>query len=907
MPGPKPSVSAPAAAAAPAVVPPKLRLPGDVAPARYEVTLTLDPAAPTFEGTVAVELDARKATRVVWMHAEEIEVLRATFSRGAAAANGAAPKSEAASGAAPKSEAARGEAAANGAAVEVVTGNAPFVGFVLPEEVAPGKPGVLRVAYRGKVDGERPQGVYAVSEGAGADDRYLYTLFEPLDARRAFPCFDEPEYKVPWKLSIRVRKGHRAFSNAAVAGESDEGGLRRVDFAETPPLPSYLVAFMVGPFDVVDAGTAGQGKVPLRFVVPRGRGAETRYAAQVTPRIVGALEGYFGMDYPYSKLDVAVVPRYEGTMEHPGIVALGQPLTLIRPEDESLFRKQRYVNIAAHELAHYWFGDYVTMRWWDDTWLNESFAQWMDAKITEAVEPSWGELRAARLRRAADAMDADRLATAKRMRQPVESTEDILNAFDGSLTYDKGASVITMLEHAVGEEKWRSAVRAYMGKLAWKTASAQDFLGVLGEAAGGEAAAAFETFLNQPGVPLVTVTPVCGEGAPRLRLAQERFLPLGGTAASGLWKVPVCARWGAGKESGRMCVFLGEEAREVALPGGSACPEWVVPNEEGAGYYVSKYSTEAIDRLRGKGKARLSAAERAAMMRDVGMLVSSGAVPLGKAMELLPDAVASGDKTALQAVWSIHENVRGADLPEPLFLKLQSFERRTFGPKARALGFLPRPGEGPDAVDLRWMLLAGAGLGGEDPEIVRAAKGLAFKWLDDPKALPPDAVRITLSVAARSNDTALFDRLAARAEAASDRSEQELLFWALGHVTEKALAEKVLAMVLAKKEDRRETMPALFSLLSGRRTRDLAYAWVKKSFADLLEMSTGFEKPFLFGLPQVWCDEAHRADAEAFFGPYARKVDGAERRLSNALESITLCAAAHRAALPSLEAFLKRY
>lgn len=870
-----------ATAAPPSLDAPVLRLPGDVAPARYEVEMTLDPAQPTFSGSIAVHLAARKAAGVVWMHAQDLLIKSASYER----EGGAATKS----------------------AARVLDGKEPFVGFVLPEEISPDAGGVLRIDYEGKVDGERPQGVYAVSEGPGADDRYLYTLFEPLDARRAFPCFDEPEYKVPWKLSIKVRKGHAAHSNGEVVSEAEDGGWKKVSFAETPPMPSYLVAFMAGPFEVVDAGAVGRQKKKLRFIVPRGRGAETRYAAQVTPAIVSALEDYFGMAYPYSKLDVAVVPRYEGTMEHPGIVALGQPLTLIKPEDESLFRKQFYTTIAAHELSHYWFGDYVTTKWWDDTWLNESFAQWMDAKITDAVEPSWGVLRRERLGRAASAMSADRLASAKKMRQPVESTEDILHSFDSSLTYNKGASVITMMEHAVGPEKWKAVVRRFMQKLAWKTADTADFVAVLGEVAGREAAAAFETFLHQPGVPLVTVTPVCAGGPPRLKVEQERFLPRGAPASEARWSVPVCVRYGAGPEKGRVCAFAGEKSQEVPLPGTKACPGWVVPNEEGMGYYVSRYSSADIDGLAGKGEASLSAAERAALLRDVGLLVSNGAVPLGKAMELVPGAVESGDKTTLQAAQGILDNVRAADLPEPLFGKLQAFFRKTFGPRAKKLGFAPKKNEGPDDVEMRAMLLSAAGMGGEDPELLRTAKGLARRWLADKKALSPDVAPLALSLAARTNDAALFDELEKRAKAAPDRNEKLLLFSVLGKFTDRALAERALGMVLAKDLDLRETAPILHALLHGRKTRDLAYDFLERSFDELLRRSSGFERPFLFSLPDVYCDAARRAKVEAFFGPRARSVDGAERVLASTLESIQLCEASHRASLPSLEELLKKY
>jgi aminopeptidase N len=858
--------------------PPKLRLPADGAyPIRYEAELTLDPAKPTFHGVLSIHLGARRPTRIVWLNAEELAIQGASFAQG----GGSAPAT-------------------------VVASAAPFVGIALPGELSPEKPGVLRIEYEGKVDGDRHQGIYAVSEGAGADDRYVYSLFEPLDARRAFPCFDEPEYKVPWKLSIHVRKGHSAFSNAEAVGEVDEGAMKKVSFAETPPMPSYLVAFMAGPFEAVDAGTVGQEKKRLRFIVPRGRAAETRYAAQVTPRIIARLEDYFGMPYPYSKLDVAVVPREEGTMEHPGLVALGQPLALIKPGEEGLVRQQGYTDTAAHELAHYWFGDYVTMKWWDDTWLNESFAQWMDAKITDAVEPSWKFGRVG-LERSASAMSADSLASAKKMRQPVESPEDIVDSFDGALTYDKGATVIAMLEHAVTPAVWRKTVQRHLEKHAWKTAASGDFTSMLAEVAGPEAAASFSSFLDQPGVPLVTVTPICGASAPKLHLEQQRFLPAGSTAAGSLWSVPVCVRYGAGAEKGRLCTFLSEKTREVALPDLKSCPTWVMPNEDGLGYYVSRYSVAAIDSLSRRDTASFTIEERAALLRDVGLLVTNGSIPLGKAMELVPDAVAARDRTMLEAVQSILESVHDADLPEPQARAYERFLRKTFAPAAKALGFAPRPGEDPAVVEMRAVLLFIGGVQGADPELLKTGKRLAVKWLEDRKSLPSDLVGSVIGLAAQSNDPALFDRVLAQAKATTDRQDKMRLNWALGKFTTTALAERALALVASPDNDLDESLPILFSLVQHRATRELAYAFVEAHFDELLARSSGFDRPRLFGLPEGFCDAGHRARAEAFLGPRAKNVDGAARRLANALESISLCEAGRKAAAPSLEAFLKKY
>ncbi|MEP7121234.1 MAG: M1 family metallopeptidase, partial [Byssovorax sp.] len=552
------------------------------------------------------------------------------------------------------------------------------------------------------------------------------------------------------------------------------------------------------------------------------------------------------------------------------------------------------------------FGDYVTMKWWDDTWLNESFAQWMDAKVTDGVEPSW-KLGRVGLERSAQAMRADSLASAKKMRQPVESPEDILNAFDGALTYNKGATVIRMMEHAVTPPVWQNAVRKHLENHAWKTADADDFTRVIAEVAGADAAASFSSFLNQPGVPLVTVTPICDGASPKLRLEQQRFVPRDGSAGAALWSVPVCVRYGKGAEKGRLCTFLNEKSKEVAIPDLKSCPAWVVPNEGGLGYYVSRYPAESIDSLAGRGGASFTVEERAAMLRDVGLLVTQGSIALGRAMALVPGAIAAKDSALLSAVQSIVDGVRDADLPEAQFLAYQRFQEKTFAPVAKQLGFTPRPGEDPDVVKMRPIVLFLGGAGGGDPELLKTGRRLADKWLDDRKSVPPDLVISVLALGARSDDPAFFDRVLKQARAATSRTDKSQLLWALGHFRSKALAERALALVASPEWNLDESFSILLSLLNGRATRDLAYAFVEAHFDEILARSSAFDRPMLFDLAGTYCDAGHRARAEAFFGPRAKTVDGAERHLANALESISLCEASRKAAAPSLEAFLKKY
>jgi hypothetical protein len=412
----------PAAPSLPAgEVPPALRLPAGVRPVRGEVSLTLDPAAERYRGRVRYPVVLDAPARVVWLHAEGLEIE---------------------------------EAKVGGRPARAVLAEGGLLGLV-PDAPQPPGEATVEVAFAGAVDRVRSRGIYAVPE---AGRWYAYTFFEPADARRAFPCFDEPGFKIPWRLSLSVKPGDRAIANAPAAREVPDGGGTRVEFAETRPLPSYLVAFVVGPFDLVDGGAGGAARVPVRFVVPRGRGGETRYAASVTARMLDLIEAETGVPYPYEKCDVAVVPRYWGTMEHPGIVALGQPLTLIPPAEETRERRLRYATIAIHELVHHWFGDLVTMAWWDDTWLNESLTSFLDTVVVDALEPAWRSTARRRAEGRASALEADVLAAAKRLREPVGSRDEIEGAFDNAITYDKGAAVAAMYERFLGREAWRAAL-----------------------------------------------------------------------------------------------------------------------------------------------------------------------------------------------------------------------------------------------------------------------------------------------------------------------------------------------------------------------------------------------------------------------------------------------------------------
>jgi len=385
--------------------PPALRLGNDVQPEQMWLDLTLTPGKTEFSGKVEADLRINSEVDHFWLNAAELTVSDAKLVE-----NGKTLKAQ------------------------ILPGGQDFVGFQFPSTLQPGK-AHLSVSFTGKVNLRSSEGIFASKRD---QDNYLFTQFEAIDARRAFPCFDEPSFKIPWRVTLHVPQDDVAVGNTLVEKETlESGGMKAVRFTQTKPLPSYLIAFGVGPLEFVDAGTAGTRHVPVRIVVPRGDTARAKYAASVSAEILTREEKYFGIAYPYDKADQLAIPlSFGGAMENPGLVTYDADIILSPPGEDTVRHQRMYAGVAAHELAHQWTGDMVTMKWWNDVWLNESFATWMAAKLLSEWKPEW-HTRAQDEHARLYAINADTKTSARRINQPVESKSDIANAFDG-ITYQKG-------------------------------------------------------------------------------------------------------------------------------------------------------------------------------------------------------------------------------------------------------------------------------------------------------------------------------------------------------------------------------------------------------------------------------------------------------------------------------------
>ncbi len=850
---------------------PELRLPTAVRPTHNTVDLTIDPATEDFTGAITTTLEITAPTDVIWLNGDEITITQATVDQGGAAQT-----------------------------ATVTNPKKGYLGLSFPHALTAGA-GTLAITYRGKMHRNDGDGIYTAQE---AGDWYAFTQFESTDARQAFPTFDEPSFKVPWKLTIHTREQLVAVANTPIESVRPEAsGMKAVAFAETKPLPSYLVAFAVGPFDVVEAGQTKAG-MPIRIVVPRGRAADAAYPAKVTADLLDRLEQYFGTPYPYAKLDIVAVSVFNaGAMENAGLITFRQSIVLIKPEEMTQDRQERYATVAAHEMAHQWFGDLVTLAWWDDTWLNESFASWMESKIVEAWKPEW-ELDVDVVAGKSGVMRQDSLDTARAIRQKIDDERDIENAFDG-ITYGKGEAVLTMLEKWIGADTFQKGVRAYLAKHAWGNATYDDFVGAMSDAAGKDLHPLFDSFVLQSGLPYVSVKLECAKSeAPKLQLAQQRYAPVGSQIdPKRTWTLPMCVKWRAGKDTGRDCGTLSDASGSLALSA-KTCPSWVLPNDGEVFYYRPKLAGADLDHLLAHARD-LTLGERVGLVGDIDALVASGDAQPATALALVTDLAKDRSRHMVGASIGI---VGGIDdmVPDKLRPNYERLIRKLYQARAHELGWHSKPSESTDAKELRPALLGLVAANGKDKQLIDEATALTWKWFDDHKAIEPELVGAALHVAARYGDQKLFDRIHTEAKKTGERDERARLLGALGAFLDPKLVDQAMALVLTDEFDLRDSGGLLQGIAADPQLKARAYKFVMQHFDEIAAKLPPAYRTFMayFAIPM--CDDSIKDEVQAFLKPKIEPLDGGPRALAQAMEQLTLCAAGRKARTPGVLAFLAK-
>lgn len=829
------------------------RLSGIVVPKRYELDLTIDPSEPRFSGKVAIDVEIEQPLRVIQLHAEDIEFESSTLVTDA------------------------GETMK----LDVVVGENAGIAVITPREVQ-GK-ATLKFVYSAPLD-EVPTGLYRVEDD---DSWYAFTQFEPLEARQAFPSFDEPIFKTPFKTTMRVPTGLIAATNGPQAGMSKDGQNDVYTFEVTKPIPTYLVAFAVGDFDVVEAPEDAIPDVPFRVLATKGKGHLAQYMLEQTPPILKQMTDYFEQPYPYQKLDVVAVPNFSaGAMENVGLVTFRESLLLIDPDTASVADKRSALSVMAHELAHMWFGNLVTLPWWDELWLNESFATWMAAKVLRQMRPDL-ESEIDRVRGTRSLVRADSLVQSRSIRQPIEHGGDVYNAFDG-LTYGKGARVLGMFESWAGEEAFRAGVRDYIAQSTHGTGTTEELFAALDEATSKPIGEKMRLFLDQPGAPLLEMTLNCEGEAPTVEMTQTRYLPAGSSADVGQpWSVPVCVRYGKSDDAVH-CGLVEGESSALELPT-DRCPSFIYPNANEAGYFRWNLPTEDLLKLARKHRSKLSTAERVGLLANADNLLKAQKLDVATHVALL-EAMSREEhrmivSLVIDALYSYDEVI-----PEDKEKGFQKWVRSLLQRHADRVGYEPKEGEPVEVSLLRPRIISAMVRLGGSQQLGDRAKATATAFMKKMDSVPAEMADLALPLAARDGDASLWLSYKMAIEKAPTPAARGAVLSGLGSFADPDLVARSLGLILDGTVRSQDFWSIVGPTMSEPETHLVTWAWMTDNFDTIEEKLGSMSVRSLPWVGSGFCSEKGARRVEGFFADKVKAQPGIERNLSQATESIRRCA-----------------
>ena len=845
---------APAADPAAALAPiPLGKLTDAVRPLAYRLDLTVDPTRDDFSGHAEIDTVLKAPSKTVDLHGRGLKMSKAVAVAGGQTFSGTWHEIEASG-----------------------------VARLVFDQPLPAGPVTFSFDYQAPF-GSGPAGMFHVKVG---EDWYSWTQFESIDARAAFPGFDEPGFKVPFTVTLRTKPGQMAVSNAPETSITTENGLAVHRFAPTLPLPTYLVAMMVGPFVAIEGtvpATPQRSKpLPVRIITTKQNAGKTAFALEGTKGIVAHLENYFGQSFPYPKLDQITSPIMPGAMENAGADLYADPI-LVLDAAASTGRKRTFGMVVSHELAHQWFGDLVTPAWWDDIWLNESFANWMGFRIGNEWRPDLN-IKAGALAEGFTAMRTDALVAGRAIHQPIPTNAQIDEAFD-SITYGKGGHVVAMIAGYMGDDKFRAGVRSYMAAHRYGNATSTDFFAAMAQVSGDpRIVPAMRSFTDQQGVPLVTFTP-----GPKgsFRVTQSRYAMLGATPAAERWGVPLCVRRVTGA---KQCQLLTGASGTVTLRGSGA----LIPNVGGTGYYRFELPAREWDQLIGmagqlpSGEAQALADSLYASFR-AGRATSAQLLAGAQQLALNPDSYAS--KTGMDT-FEVLANA-GLLTPEGEAGYHRLIER-IYRPRLKAMGFSPRAAayasEDPEKSQSREQVVEQLALGARDPAL-RSQLGSAGRayLAGDTAALDPTWFGAAFSVIVDEGGLAAAKQLAERGLASQDPQLRPAALYSVAGSGNPEIAKWVLDGFTDPRLRRSERLGLIRAVISDKGTRDMGFEWLKAHFDELASGGGGIF--FTAGLPRTvggFCSSKRADEIAALLGSRLAGKTGA-LELARTIERVRSC------------------
>ena len=882
------------------------RLPSGVHPEHYGLTITPDLKAATFGGeeTIDVVLDA--ATKSITLNAAELK-----FGEVKAYALPVAEYSYGKLGSQPKPLSPMEADRHPQIATTTLDGEKEQVTFRFAEELPAGRV-TLAIRYTGVLN-DKLRGFYLSKTKVR---NYAVTQFEPTDARRAFPSFDEPALKATYDITMVVDSGDTAISNANMISDKagPVAGKHTIRFATTPKMSSYLVAFLVGDFKCSEGKSDG---VPIRVCSTPDKVELTKFALESAKYALHYYDNYFGIKYPMPKLDMVALPDFEaGAMENFGCITYRETDLLVNAKTGDIPEKKRVAVVVAHEMAHQWFGDMVTMQWWDNLWLNEGFASWMETKVAAAWHPEWNfdQDDAQELN---DTLSLDSQRTTRTIRATANTPDEINEMFDG-ISYGKAGAVIGMVENYLGKEVFRQGVHNYLQAHLYANATAEDFWNAQTVNSHLPVDKTMSSFVTQPGVPLLTFSEKQAASVP---VAQSQFLPSAhhpvctGSESSEAcleprgestvvgkeqrWTVPVCLKT-AGPP---ICRVLSPEDASIPLPMDVGSP-FFYANAGAKGYYRTAYTLGQFNAIAAKAESSLTAPERIGLLGDRWALVQSGQADVGDflnlVMKLKGDPSSAVLDTAHQEIQKINSDIANPEDRAELALVL----RREFGPVFTALGS-PVKTEPFERQQLRGTLFELLGEA-HDPAVLAEAQLLTARAFADngkDKTLDPNLSAAAVQISVAHGDTALYDKVLAVSRNFSDPGQQTDALRLLARFRDPALVRRTLDLIASGEVRNQDSWTMLVELLRDPETRDQTWAYIRQNWERVSAQFTVSSGAEVVAATGNFCTIKQRDEVTSFFT--AHKVAAAERTLTKAVDSINDCVALRSVQEPKLRGWLQ--
>ncbi|MEQ1871101.1 MAG: M1 family metallopeptidase [Vicinamibacterales bacterium] len=843
------------------------RLDSNTVPSHYDLAFDVDLAQARFSGVETIAVDLKAPSRRIVLHALDLQFQDVTIE-------------------------AQGQTQRASTTLDGPTETAALV----TARPIPAGPARIHVRFTGILN-DKLRGFYLSKAN---NRRYAVTQLESTDARRAFPCFDEPAYKATFSVSLTIDAADTAIANGQLLWDAPGPGAGRhtLVFTETAKMSSYLVAMAIGDFQCV----SGQADAtPIRICATPDKHELGQVALDAAKQILTFYNRYYSVKYPFGKLDVVAVPDFAaGAMENTGAIFYREVDLLADSRTASVASMKRIWEVLAHEMAHQWFGDLVTMRWWDDLWLNEGFATWMEKRPMIALKPEW-KVELDEVGDTHVAMSLDSLASTRSIHTTVETPAEIEGSFD-RIAYEKGASVMRMIEGYVGADVFRTGVNAYLEKHAYGNATSEDFWRAMTAASGKPVDRILPTFVNQPGVPLVNVAQSCSGGTTTLTLVTQRFLT--STAApiprNPLWQLPICVKTPTGATT---CQVVSDQRATISLPA-SSCAPWAFINAGATGYYRTAYAPEILRAMNADIAARFTDAERLTLVGDEWALVSLGTHSIAEYMTLVSGFVKERASGVLD---EIAGRLAHAHAYLTTTASREAFERRVrqqFGSLLfDELTFGAAPDEDDDRRALRATVIELVGVTGNDPSVSTTAQIALERSMRGGTPLDATAADAIVRVAAITGDAGLWGRLLDASKSATSPAEQYRDLYALPMFRDPALVDRGLNLALTPELRSQDTASFLGRFLRNSTARPRAWAFIKQHWDAILpKISISLGDVRLVESLGAFCDPAARDDVRSFFA--AHQLPAATRALDQTLERINNCIALKDRQSPALTAWL---